>query len=365
MRRPFDSVAIRRILVIRDDRLGDALLAMPFLVALRRAFPRAEITVLASAANAEVFERNEAVAEVRLSSGGWRDLWTVARSIRAGGAPDLVFDLYSWTELRPVLLAWLTGASQRVGHDTHRRAFLHTIAVPLEAGIRYEPERSLDLLRGLGIPVEGGEGGHIPFFPLRDLDRAQARRAYTGIAVDPRAGYVVLHPGSGDRYRSFRRVSAEVLGQVARGLSERLGAVVLITGSRAEAGLADEVVRQAAVDSVRSVAARLTVGSLAALLADARLVVVPDTGVLHLAIAVNAPTVAVLGPVGEVNGPPRILPPDGRVHVARLDLGCVPEQCNIQRCRSVACLAGLDARLILGACERAAAAFQGQRAAAT
>ncbi len=353
---PWSSLA--RVVVLRDDRLGDALLATPLLATLRAACPRAEIVVVASAANREVFARLGGVVDrVVPSSGRWRDVPTVAASLRRLGAVDVVLDLYSWAELRPAVLAWLCGAPRRAGFDLDHRAFLHTDRFAAPPGLRYEAERNLDLLRALGIPLAEGER---PRFPITDADRAAARAACVVVAGEGAApaasaprGYVVLHPGSGNRYRSYRRVAPAVLGEVARRIAAEHGVDVHVTGGPEEVGLAAEVVHAAADPAVRSLAGRLSLGALAALLHGARLVIVPDTGVLHLAVAVGAEVVALVGPVGVVNGPARVLPDGPGVHTARLDLGCRPAACHIERCRSVACLRDLDSATILAACRRA------------
>jgi heptosyltransferase-2 len=360
-RRPIEWASLRRVVVVRDDRLGDALLATPLLRALRAACPRAEIVVVASPANREVFERLEgAVDRVAVSTGRWRELRALARGLRALGPIDLVLDLYSWTELRPALLAWWSRAPRRAGFDLDHRAFLHTDRFGAPSGLRYEVERNLDLVRDLGLVV--AEGGR-PRFAITGSDRAAAqevRRVGAGgdgpLAASAPREFVVLHPGSGNRYQRFRRVAPAVLGEVARRLATEWGLDVLVTGGPDEHALAEELVAAAAVPAVRSVAGQLSLGALAALLEAARFVVVPDTGVLHLAVAVGAEVVALVGPVGVVNGPARVLPQGTGVHAARRELGCRPEACFIERCRSVACLRDLDAETISAACARALAA---------
>ncbi|MFN7951854.1 MAG: glycosyltransferase family 9 protein [bacterium] len=350
---PLDLAALRHVVVLRDDRLGDALLATPFVRALRRACPNARITVLASTTNAAVFARLAEVDEVCVGGARWRDLPATVRRLRASGAIDLVIDLYSWTELRPAVLAWCTRARHRVGYDRDRRAFLHTRRIALRTDIRYEAERNLDLLRALGVACDEGA---LPRFPVRAEDVAQARQAREACALGAARDYVVLHPGSGARYQTYRRVAPATLGAVARRLTDEQRVDVWVTGSLAEAPLAQAVVRAAGVPAVQSLAGQLDLGGLAALLAGARLVVVPDTGVLHLAVAVAARVVAILGPVGDVNGPERVLPRGEGVVAARVDLGCEPLACNIQRCRRVACLTNLDAEVVGLACARALAA---------
>jgi ADP-heptose:LPS heptosyltransferase len=106
----------------------------------------------------------------------------------------------------------------------------------------------------------------------------------------------LLHPGSGDNFLG-RRWATESFAALADHLVERHGGTVVVTGTAAEAPLA-EAVRAAALrgDRVRSAAGRLGVRALAALCARATLVVSNDTAPVHLASAAGRPVLGIYGP---------------------------------------------------------------------
>jgi ADP-heptose:LPS heptosyltransferase len=105
-------------------------------------------------------------------------------------------------------------------------------------------------------------------------------------------GAVVLHPGAAS---GSRRWPVERFAAVARALS-RDGHRVLVTGSAAEAGLAEAVAREGGLPPEASVAGRTDLPGLLALVADAACVVCGDTGVAHVATAMGTPSVLLFGP---------------------------------------------------------------------
>jgi ADP-heptose:LPS heptosyltransferase len=115
-------------------------------------------------------------------------------------------------------------------------------------------------------------------------------------------GPVVVHPGAASRSRQWPpgRFAA-----VAAWL-QRNGYPVVVTGGPAERDLAAEVVRRAGLPPSASVAGTLDLPALAALVADASLLVCGDTGVAHLATAVGTPSVLLFGPVAPGHWGPAI-----------------------------------------------------------
>jgi ADP-heptose:LPS heptosyltransferase len=119
--------------------------------------------------------------------------------------------------------------------------------------------------------------------------------------TSPAPGAVVIHPGAASE---SRRWPAERFAAVARWVTER-GERVLVTGSAAERPLAEEVRRQAGLPADAVLAGITDLGSLAALVADAALVVCGDTGLGHLASAYRTPSVLLFGPTPPARwGPP-------------------------------------------------------------
>ncbi|MGQ5263726.1 glycosyltransferase family 9 protein, partial [Micromonospora sp. ZYX-F-536] len=125
--------------------------------------------------------------------------------------------------------------------------------------------------------------------------------------ADLPAGATVLHPGSNI---PAKRWPAERFAALARALTDR-GHRVLLTGSADERMLAVRVAEAAGLPPTAVLAGRTDLGALAALVADARLVVSGDTGVAHLATAYGTASVVLFGPVPPAHWGP---PPDRPQH---------------------------------------------------
>jgi ADP-heptose:LPS heptosyltransferase len=116
---------------------------------------------------------------------------------------------------------------------------------------------------------------------------------------------VCVHPGASV---PERRWPAERFAAVARAFADR-GLRVVLTGTSPEAGLTEQVAREANVACV-DLAGRTDLGVLAALLSEARLLVCNDTGVSHLAAALRTPSVV----LSTGDNPARWAPADGSRH---------------------------------------------------
>ncbi|MBX6723586.1 MAG: glycosyltransferase family 9 protein, partial [Dactylosporangium sp.] len=145
---------------------------------------------------------------------------------------------------------------------------------------------------------------------------ARAWLAGQGVAADELL--VAVHPGSGALLKCWR---AARWGEVADAVAARLGARVVVTGSRAEQSLV-EAVRAAMQRPALAAAGVLDWQGLAGLFARCQLVLGVDSGPLHLAVALGVPTVHVFGPTA----PARFGPwgADGRHQVVRVGLPCSP-----------------------------------------
>jgi ADP-heptose:LPS heptosyltransferase len=171
-----------------------------------------------------------------------------------------------------------------------------------------EVERLLSLARFLGLP---DLGNHLEF-PVFDQDRAELARI-PELAELPPGSYAVVHAGA---QLAGRRWPPERFAVVADELASR-GLAVVLTGIAAEAPIAARVraaMRYAAID----LTGRTALGSLAALLDGARLLVCNDTGVSHLAAARRVPSVVVY----TTSDPARWAPADAVLHRRAL-LGCL------------------------------------------
>ncbi len=299
-----------RLLVIRPDHIGDLLFATPALRALRAAYPRAHLAALVGPWGADIVRRNPFLDEVLTCDFPWfsrrpkssplepyRLLWAEARRLRSLGfdlALNLRFDFW-WG----ALLAYLAGIPRRVGYDIAEcRPFL-TDAVPYMPG-RHEVQQNLTLAEQVAGGGSGTQGiSDFGFriseldFPLSDAERAFARQWLAAHGLGEGEALVAIHPGAGAAVKLW---PVERWAALASALAERHGVCILLTGSAGERPLVEAVAAGMHTQPLLAVG-ETTLGQLAALFAACRLVLGVDSGPLHLAVAVGAPTVHLFGPV--------------------------------------------------------------------
>jgi ADP-heptose:LPS heptosyltransferase len=264
------------VVVLRALGLGDLLTGIPALRGLRDAYPEADITLAAPSVLAPVAALSGAVDGVADTA----PLQPLPRSLDHA---DLAVDLHGrGPESTRLLLA---------ARPRRLIAFSHP-SLPATSGLprwtpdEHEVSRWCRLLAECEIPADPGR-----------LDLPHPAEE------SPAPGAAIIHPGAA---APARRWPAVRWSAVARRLHED-GWPVVVTGSPAERGLAEEVAALAGLPDHRVLAGRTRLTALAALVADAALVLSGDTGMAHLAAAYTRPAVTLAGPV-----PPRLWGPPAR-----------------------------------------------------
>lgn len=320
-----DPSAVRRVLVLRLDRIGDVVMSLPALADLRAALPSAHIT-LAVGRWSEDVARSAPVDERLIWNAPWvgrpaegsvpmgtllREAWA-----RRGSKPDLAFDLQG--DVRAALLMRATGARHRVGYANTGGGALLTHVVPLDETVSWVEQNRRAVALALGrTPAETKTAS-----PLNEADRDFAERLFGTLALGSRRPVVVIHPSGGRLVKQWELARwAEVGGQLQR----QFGAAVLLSGAAGDGPLAAEVARglpRRAYD----LTGKLSVRETMAVIAAADLFLSPDTGTMHMACAVGTPSVTVFGP----SDPVRYFSGSAPRHVVvRADLWCSP--CNLIR----------------------------------
>jgi ADP-heptose:LPS heptosyltransferase len=271
---------MHNIVVLRALGLGDLLTGVPALRALRAAHPAADITLAAPSVLAPLAELSGAVDGV--ADFDWTHAPTARPLPRALHGADLAVDLHGrGPESTRLLLATSPGRFIGFAHPEVPA----TEGLPRWRADEHEVRRWCRLLSECGIPADPGPARLLlPRPPL----------------APPASGAVIVHPGAG---AAARRWPPERWAVVARRLAGD-GWPVVVTGSRAEQELAQRVAAQAGLPPGRVLAGRTSLSALAALTADAALVLSGDTGMAHLAAAYRRPAVTLAGPV-----PPRLWGP--------------------------------------------------------
>jgi lipopolysaccharide heptosyltransferase I len=295
-----------RILIVRLSAIGDTVLNMPVLCALRDRFPRATIGWIVKKNWAPLLEGHCDLDHLIKVPGGWlrspRLVWQTARRLREIGF-DIALDLQGLA--KSAIAAWLSGAKRRLGF-THGQfegrefsPWLNTELIQPTA--QHVVERHLELLRPLGI-----ERPAIQFrLPRHEQSDATVARFIRDRGLG--AGFAVINAGAGWPSKLW---PAERYGEVARHLGRRRVLPTIVSwAGKAELEMAQEIVLRSAGQA--QLAPRTSLTELASLARRAQVFIASDTGPLHIAAAVGTPCVGLYGPM-----PVERCRPYGKQHIA-------------------------------------------------
>jgi ADP-heptose:LPS heptosyltransferase len=288
----------RNILVIDFGQLGDVVLSLPALAAIRKRFPRARITVAVGKPGAEIIALSGLVDETLVVDRvGLRDgfkplsvlrVFKIVKDVREKKF-DFVIDLHSLSETN--LLGFLSGApkrlySRRPGRSLDYLANFHP-RPPVETDHRQRHliDRYLDVL----IPLEIEKADRLPKLTTRSSDAAALERILMKAKADAGAPLVGLFPGAG---HPSRRWPLEQFASLADFLVRNDQVRVLVFLGPEERAFAGDVRRQFPPSTI--VLDQLTIPQLAAAQARLAAFVSNDTGPMHIASAVGTPVVLLL-----------------------------------------------------------------------
>jgi lipopolysaccharide heptosyltransferase II len=300
------------ILVSRTDRLGDLILALPFIETLKVRYPECRIDVLASLYASPILENNERIDgilrvqndQLALSRPYKKELFQKV-SKKKYRAVVLLFP-----ERRISRLLYQTGIENRIGTAGrfHSVFFNHHLMHSRKQNKKHELEYNLDFLRFFA----SGPTVKQPTVYVQEKEIKNARRLLKKRGVE--GGFIILHPGSGG---SAHRWTAECFMELHKKLVEA-GHTVVITGSEEE-GREYEILAKKMKAEPANIAGQTDLRTLAALLSLGELVVANSTGPLHLAAAVGTKVVGLFpnnrvmtpvrwGPWGKEH---RVIQPEG------------------------------------------------------
>lgn len=272
-----------RVLITRLDYLGDVILSLPLVDAVRDKYPDVSIDYLTRNPAAELLATDDRFDRVFVQEPGVAQAARLIRMLRERRYRAVV-DLYS--NPRSAWLSRLSGAPVRVGGNRRGRRHLYTHPVDVPPQIRSAVSFHLQYGRTLGIEETMGR----PVLSGGVADRHHARESLrdAGVAVD--RPIIGIHPGG---KWPVKRWPADRFGELARKIERELGATVAVLSgpgeeqhTRSVCSLAGSNARPLPVLPIRTVAG--VIGEIDALVAC-------DGGIMHLSAALGTPTVGIFG----------------------------------------------------------------------
>lgn len=293
--------AVRRVLLIRLDNLGDVLMSTPAIAAVREALPDAWLTLLASPSGAAALPHLPMVDDAIVYRAPWvaaglaepsvqQDRQLLDRLTAERFDAAIIFTVATQSALPAALLCRQAGIPLCLGHARENPYLLMSDwardADVVRPGMRHEVQRQLDLVGQVGFAATP----RALSFVLREDDFTGARQKLARAAGRRLDAYALIHPGA---TAASRRYDPRAFGEAAW-LMDAAGLPVVFAGGRAEAALIDTAVdcmHGAGATPAAIVCGELALGELGALIADAQVLVANNSAPAHIASAVGTPLV--------------------------------------------------------------------------
>jgi predicted lipopolysaccharide heptosyltransferase III len=285
-----------KVLLLQLKRIGDLILTVPAIAALRKDFPRAQITLVVAHGSRELLPAIPGIDRALIARGGVTDAaqWIAL----AASKFDYCLD-FSRTD-RSAFLTLLSGAERRISYDTIRREPLRQLSynefVPSQVQFVHTVDHHLALLAPLGVH-DASRAIHLVLPP-------EAKTNATAVIEREHLGnnFIIIHPGSA---RAEKFWLARRWAELANGIPDNAFQIVLTGGkSRLEQRHLARIKAHFG-RPVIDLSGKLDLLTLAALIERARLLLTIDSAPMHLASALDTPQVALFGPTNPFHWRPR------------------------------------------------------------
>ena len=316
-----------KLLIRATNWVGDAIMALPALRAVRQHFSNAEISILARSYVGDLY-RGEGIADHLIAyehkgiHAGLRGRERLAGELRA---QKFSCALLLQNAFDAAWLTWRAGIPERIGYGRDGRSLLLTkaVAVPKAGEIpAHEKFYYLELLRRIGW-IEQLTDDPLISLSVANQDRARARDILHRAGA--RAGVLRIAIGAGASYGSAKCWPPSRFAALANRLQAEFDADVVLFGTAGEIAVARAIsaeLKRTPID----LTGQTEIADLPALLGECDVFVGNDSGAMHVAAAVGLPVVAVFGPTD----PSGTAPVTPKCSIVQQKPYCSP--CFLRRC---------------------------------
>jgi len=320
---------VQRVLLINSTALGDLLFSTPAIRALKERFPPWELDILVQPGLKALIQHDPQISHSFVFPGRNLRLLQLARELRHRNY-DLVIILHG-NDPEASLLAWLSGSPFIIGSSRSPLNFAYSYSVASSGPYEHAIEKRLNFVRPLGIEV----GGKRMAIFLPDDVKKKTDRILTKYFGTFPAMLTALHPGGSAAYKHWPLDNFVTLGKF---LKQAYNAQFLIISSTAERNLAQSLAEQIKAPALVT-NGNYDLLTVSALLSQCHLFIGNDSGPLHLALALQTPSIGLLG----ADDPHRIGPyeADWGSFVFKED-ACLRNPCLTKRCPQSHCLEAIE-----------------------
>lgn len=288
---------VKKICIIRTAYIGDVVMTLPMLPPLKQKFPDATVTFLTSTASAPLLQHNPHIDEILTFDPFWfyptrKKNWLVFTRKLLTLCFDLVIETRA--DIRELaLIAFWIQAKYIVSYDVGGGGYLLTHIVPYP-GFCHKVDYHLNILEYLGASTQGADAKI--YITDAEYDTVSLLLKNKGV----NGPFIAVHPGS---RLVLKRWYPDRFAQLCDILTNRYKMPVVLLGARQEQPLVAKI-QTLAQHRIITINGELELRQLTAVLALARVFICNDSAPMHIAAAMNTPTVAIFGPSKSVETAP-------------------------------------------------------------
>lgn len=305
---------INNILIRGTNWIGDAILTLPAMASIRATYPHAHIAVLVKPWVADIYKLFSAVDEVII----YEDKYDTPAGVfrLASMLKNRNFDaaILLQNAIEAAIIAFMARIPLRAGYDSDARGLLLTHSVKRTKEIRkvHQIEYYLEMVKALGCVSVDRE----MWLPTK-INLHDARSIVKKYMPETNKSIIGIAPGA--TYGPAKRWFPDRFAAVADKLSESFPMQGIILGSKADWETAEEV-RKAARTKLINLAGKTNLLEAIYLISQCRLFLSNDSGLMHIAGALNIPTVAIFGSTNPITTSPA----GNSFTIVRKDVSCSP-----------------------------------------
>lgn len=305
------------ILLWMPNWIGDVVLVIPSLQALRKRYPEARLTAVSRAPASELLSHLSFIDSVIHVSFTREDsvldqLHFARRLAKYDFDLALVFP-NSW---RSAFMVYLSGTQKRLGYATEQRGIFltHPQRATAESKTEYRVDYFFKILSPLGL--ERLENGYDRF--INKEEEPLWRKKLAGMNIGEKDFLIVLHPGASKPPRGWH---TDRFGNLCQKLIREYDAQILLLGSRDDSEMVDRIKNHCPPDRAHALL-DLRLVEIAAVIQQANLFIGNDSGIMHLAAMAGTPVVGIFGPGNPLTTGPYIAPE--KLEVVTRNYSCSP-----------------------------------------
>jgi heptosyltransferase-2 len=315
--KPIQIKNIKRLLIRSTNWIGDAVMTTPAVRAIRKNFPNAEISILTKPWVAPVFESSPYIDNILIYDDAGKHKGFFGKLRLARELKEYRFDavILLQNAIEAALIAFFAGIPCRIGYNTDVRGFLLTHSVPCTPQIKkmHQTGYYLGILHGIGLEADGlgldlVVDKKYQKRAAKILEEHGVSRANRLVGINPSATFGPAKQWFPERYAALSDKIHEVFG-----------ARILLFGGPGDRELGRKISQMMQHQPV-DLCGKTDLGEAIALISMCNLFITNDSGLMHVAAALDVPLIAIFGSTNPVTTGPR----GTKSRIVRIATECSP-----------------------------------------